>query len=52
MVLENGELWELNWKRMLRLAMRHAKTQKMVFMKVVMSRGTQVAGGARRVGAR
>ncbi len=31
MVFENGELWEFNWKRMLRLAMRRAKTQKMVF---------------------
>jgi hypothetical protein len=52
MVFENGELWEFNWKRMLRLAMRRAKTQKMVFMKGVTSRGTQVAGRARRVGAR
>lgn len=25
MVFENGELWEFNWKRMLRLAMRRAK---------------------------
>jgi hypothetical protein len=32
MVFENGELWEFNWKRMLRLAMRRAKTQKMVFL--------------------
>lgn len=31
MVFENGKLWEFNWKRMLRLAMRRAKTQKMVF---------------------
>jgi hypothetical protein len=31
MVFENGELWEFNWKRMLRLAMRRAKIQKMVF---------------------
>jgi hypothetical protein len=27
MVFENGELWEFNWKRILRLAMRRAKTQ-------------------------
>jgi hypothetical protein len=33
MVFENGELWEFNGKRMLRLAMRRAKTQKMVFYK-------------------
>jgi hypothetical protein len=52
MVFENGELWEFNWKRMLRLAMRRAKIQQMVFMKGVTSRGTQVAGRARRVGAR
>jgi len=30
MVFENGELWEFNRIRMLRLAMRRAKTQKMV----------------------
>jgi hypothetical protein len=41
MVFENGELWEFNWKRVLRLAMRRAKTQKMVFMRGVTSRGTQ-----------
>ena len=53
MVFENGELCDFNWKRMLRLARRRAKKHKRwFFMKGVTSRGTQVAGRARKVGAR
>ena len=52
MVFENGELWEFNWKRMLRLAMRRAKIQKMVFfMEGVTSRGNSSSRKSKESGS-